>query len=140
MADIVPTASQVVPSTGARFVDYFAAVAINAGQTIYVSNATLQQVSLGDADATAVSANVRAIAINSAAVGQAVRGQYAGRLVLGAAAAPVKGTIYVASDTAGGIKPVADLVAGDWVTVLGVGDTGNILDLGNGISASGIQV
>lgn len=39
------------------------------------------------------------------------------------------GTIYVVSDTVGGIMPAADLFTGDYVTILGVASTAALLDL-----------
>ena len=52
---------------------------------------------------------------------------------MGAGAGPVAGTVYVNSDTPGGIKPAADLTTGDRTTVVGVGDgaSGIIMSLNN---------
>lgn len=122
MADLAITATQVLPGTGARYADGTAGAAITAGQVCYQS--TSDTMLLADADAgTPAAANARGIALNGAAIGQPVRIQTEGTITLGAAAAPVKGTVYVLSGTAGGIAPVADLAAGDRVTVIGVGGT-----------------
>lgn len=122
MADLTITATQVLPSTGARFADGTAGAAITAGQACY--NSTSDTMLPADADAgTPAAANVRGIALNGAAIGQPVRLQTEGIIILGAAAAPVKGTIYVLSGGAGGICPAADLAAADRVTVIGVGGT-----------------
>lgn len=122
MADLVVTASQVLPGAGARFADGTAGAAITAGQACY--NSTSDTMLLADADAgTPAAANVRGIALNGAAIGQPVRIQTEGVITLGAGAAPVKGTIYVLSGTAGGICPALDLAAADRVTIIGVGGT-----------------
>lgn len=122
MADLTVTASQVLPGAGARFADGTAGVAVTAGQVVYQS--TSDTMLLADADAgTPAAANGRGIALNGASIGQPVRIQTEGTITLGAGAAPVKGTIYVLSGTAGGICPAADLASGDRVTVLGVGGT-----------------
>lgn len=122
MADLTITATQVLPSTGAQYVDGLAGVAITAGQACYKS--TGDTILLADADAGSnAAANVQGIALNNAAAGQPVRLQSTGTIILGAAAAPVKGTIYVLSGGAGGIAPAADLAVADRVTIIGVGGT-----------------
>lgn len=122
MADLTITATQVLPGAGARYADGTAGAAIVAGQAVY--NSTSDTMLLADADAgTPAAANVRGISLNAASIGQPVRIQTEGIIMLGAAAAPVKGTIYVLSGTAGGIAPSTDLAAADRVTVIGVGGT-----------------
>jgi len=49
-----------------------------------------------------------------------------------------EGTIYCLSQTDGQICPVADLVTEDWVTVLGIAQTGATLALA--ISVGGVQL
>jgi hypothetical protein len=68
-------------------------------------------------------ARVRGIAAHSAAPNQPLRVQIGGQMVLGAGLLTV-GELYCLSGlTAGKIAPVADLAAGDFVTILGVGQT-----------------
>jgi hypothetical protein len=62
-------------------------------------------------------------------------------VIVGAGAAPAKGTVYVASGTPGGIAPAGDLVSGWHATILGVGDGVDGIDLvPGGPFASGHQV
>lgn len=127
MADLVITASQVVPSTNARFQTGDAGEALTAGMPAYRKTADRKWYK---ADADAVdSAEAAGIVVCDAAAGQRVFVQDDGDLVLGAAAAPVAGETYVVSATAGKIAPIADLASGDYVTHLGVGKTGNKLQL-----------
>jgi hypothetical protein len=124
MADLVITASQVVPGAGAQFTHLPAAAAITVGQAVYKNSSG--QAALADCDASATAAAAIGISISqSAGAGQYVTVQTGGDLVLGAGAAPVNGTIYLVSDTAGAIKPVADLDSGDFVTILCVGKGSN---------------
>lgn len=51
-------------------------------------------------------------------------------------ATTVVGTSYVASNTPGGICPIADLTTGDDVVYVGTGKAGNLLDLD--VEATGI--
>ncbi len=133
MADLSITASQVVPAGNPN--TYSAGAAITAGQTVYVSGGTAY---LADCDNTSTTAGMRGIAVCSAASGQKVVVQSSGTIVIGAAASITEGTVFVLSDTAGGIKPVADLASGDYVTYIGVGDDSNGIVLN--IHASGVQV
>lgn len=138
MADLVITPSQVVAVSGNEQT-LPAASAITAGQPCYrTSDSTWE---LADTDDTVVTAAAQGIALNSApGVGQPVTCLVDGEVTLGAGAAPVQGTVYVLSATPGGIAPVTDLVTGDWVTVLGVGNAANGLTLIPNLFASGVQV
>ena len=126
MANLTITATQILAaSTGVDSRTLPAAVAITAGQTVY-ENASGQW-DLADANASATTAACKGIALNGAAAGQPVKAHTGGDITLGAGAAPVVGTIYVLSATAGAIAPAADLATGHYVVILGVGKTGNIL-------------
>jgi hypothetical protein len=56
--------------------------------------------------------------------------QYATGGTLTFNAALAAGQVYVVSTTAGGIAPVADMGAGDFVTVLGIGTSTTVLKIG----------
>lgn len=135
MADLSITATQVLPGATGNIGIYTAGAAITAGQVVYISSGST--VALADADLSSAAAAAIGIAVCGAATGQKVAVQTTGDVTLGAGAAPAVGTVYIASDTAGGIRPVADVDAEDWITILGVGKTGNILSLG--INATGLQ-
>lgn len=135
MTDISVTASSVVPSTSLSDLQTVkAGAAITAGQPIYLDSSNEAQ--LADCDASAAAAAAVGIAVNNAAAGQRVSYQKSGTLTLNAVLTP--GVIYVASATAGGIAPSADLGSGDYVTILGVAATSTTLSVH--IHASGNQV
>lgn len=136
MTDLVVTASQVKKGSTAELLHGTAASAITAGQACYQNSAG--NYAPADADNTQATSEAKGIAINDAAADQQVTLVRKGLVTIGAAAAPVKGTIYVASGTAGGIAPSADLASGDWVVILGVGAASNQIDVN--IFTPGLQV
>jgi hypothetical protein len=128
MVALAITASQVLAAaTGVDSKTLLASEAVTAGQTLY-ENASSQW-ALGDANASVLTAAVKGIALHAASPGQPLKAHTGGDITLGAAAAPVVGTPYVAGATPGSIHPVADLVATWYTTFLGVGKTGNILTM-----------
>ena len=140
MADLAITASQVKQdTTNAQVFNGTAAVSITAGQSVFVDTGTTPNtVKLADADDTVTTAGAKGIALNDAEVDHPVQVQEGGTITLGAGAAPTKGTIFVVSGTAGGIAPAADLASGDFVTILGVGNSTNGLEMD--VFLSGVQV
>jgi hypothetical protein len=117
VADLTITAANVVPVGAPVMKSGYAAVAIIAGQAVYLDSAT-NTVKLSKADAD-VTSQVDGIAMNTAAIGQPVWYMTAGVLALGAVLAA--GKIYVLSGgAAGAIAPVADLVTGWRTTMLGI--------------------
>ncbi len=129
MADLSITATQVLPGEDATIVSGVLGATVTTGMTLYLDRETTRYLA-ADANLTQASADAVGIALNGGGVGQSVRVQTEGTVILGAGAAPVLGTIYVVSGTPGGIAPAADLATGWWRTVLGVGDAGNSLALG----------
>lgn len=127
MADITITAANVVPGTGAVIENHTAGAAITAGQAVYYDTSTLT-VKLADCDnASSTVRSVRGIALNSCASGQPVAVQVDGLITIGATIAA--GVVYCLSDTAGGIRPVADQGSGDYTSVIGIGTTTAIMDI-----------
>jgi hypothetical protein len=118
MADLTITAANVIADPGAKIAQKVAAAAITAGASVYLSSET-GKVGLYDADVAGDASVLYGVAVNGAAVGQVVCVAIDGTLAIGAIVAV--GTLYLGSDTAGGIRPVADLNSGDAVGVLGVG-------------------
>jgi len=137
MADLNITAAQVQPSTNAEFFASTSEATITAGQVCYNNTAT-SKINLADADNTSTTATVKGIALNSASNLQPLKLQTAGTIIIGASAAITAGTVFVLSDTAGGIKPATDLSAGDYVSIIGVGDDSDGIVLG--INNSGVEV
>jgi hypothetical protein len=126
-ADLTVTATQVLPSTGARYIYGVAGEALTAGEPVYKKAADGLYWKC-DADAEA-SADCKGVAYTAVAAGQPVVIQYDGQITLGAGAAPADGETYFVSDTAGGLKPDADLGSGEYVTYVGYGIGSNKLQL-----------
>lgn len=119
MADLTITATSVAAGGNARTRDGNAGAAITAGQVVYLDSTT-NTYKLADNDsATAAVRSPAGVALNGAASGQPVRVQTSGLITIGATT--VVGEVYCLSSTAGGICPIADIAAGDYNTVLGVG-------------------
>jgi hypothetical protein len=119
MPDLVLVPAEVLPGTGAAYVNGVAGAAVTAGQVCYLDAAT-KSFKLADANATAATATVRGIAMHGATAGQPLTLQSGGDITLGAGAAMTVGGLYVLSGTPGGIAPVAELLAAMYTTLLGV--------------------
>ena len=140
MADLAITASQVKAGAGAVEGTGVAGATITAGQSVYEDQAD-GKIKLADSNLSLAAAKAKGIALHGALANQPVRYQKGGKVIVGAAAAPAKGTVYVVSGTAGGIAPHADLLSGIYTTILGVGDGVDGIDLvPGGPFASGQQV
>jgi hypothetical protein len=136
MADLSVTAANVVRGTGAKIETGVAGVTITPGQTVYKDTAE-DKYKPADADAgTAVIRTTRGIALNGAANNQPLAVQVEGPITIGATV--TVGTVYVQSDTPGGIMPAADLESGDYVTVLGIGISATQIDML--VHASGVAL
>jgi hypothetical protein len=118
MSDLTITAANVVADAGAKIEMKYALEAVTAGESLYQSLTDAKKVGLYDADAAAPANALCGVALNSAGEGQPVAVMSDGVLTIGGTV--VQGTIYLGSDTAGGIRPAADLNSGDAVSVLGV--------------------
>lgn len=127
MPDLVVVPASVVPGDGAQITNGIAGVALAAGDLVALDAPT--QTYVLASSATAAGARLRGVASCSAAPGQPVRIQTGGVLNLGSALLTV-GEIYSLSGlTPGKIAPVSELAAGDFVSVLGVGQTTSLLQI-----------
>ena len=136
MADLIVTPANVVAGAHAKIEHGIAGAAIAAGQTVYKDPSTSRFL-LADADAVTPAARSSfGVALNGAANGQPLGVITEGNLNPGAAVAV--GTIYVLSDTPGGIMPSADLEPGDFVTILGIATTAS--NIAVGVRVSGVAV
>lgn len=129
MAALTITATQVLPDLNGDIRRGTAGETITAGQAVYFDGSVYRP---ADANASAVTAAAIGLALNGASVNQAISVQYTGQPTLGAGAAPAVGTVYVAGATAGSIHPTADLATGWFTNVLGIGFTGNKLNMPSG--------
>lgn len=133
MADLTVTPASVVAVSGGASAEGFAGEIIAAGQAVYLK-ASDNKYWLAQNDGTAAEAASRGIALNGAAPDQPIRVANSGQVNPGATVAV--GQIYCVSATPGGICPYADVSAGRYVTVLGVGATAALITMN--ISATGI--
>lgn len=129
MADLTITGSQVLPDTaGDIYRSALSAATITQGLSVYFDTAT-KTMKLYDADASLPDVGWIGVALTISSAGQPVAVQRTGTPTLGAGAAPAVGVVYITSDTAGGIRPIADVDPGDIMSVMGVGATGNKLKM-----------
>lgn len=119
MADITITAADVAADAGATSERKNAAVAITAGQLLYID--ANGDVDLAAADLTSIEATIFGIALDSApGAGQPVFVMTSGTLDIGGTA--LEGKTFVASTTPGNIALDADItVSTHFKSVLGVG-------------------
>jgi len=134
MADLSITAGNVVGSGSDMEHGLIAGGTITAGLAVR-KNTSNQIVSASDD--SAANAAVYGIALNGASSGQRVSVQKSGNITMGATVAV--GKVYVAS-TSGGIAPVDDIASAEFITVVGVGVTADIMKIGicqSGVAAAG---
>lgn len=127
MADLSITAANVVAGANARVTHGIAGVAITAGQAVFLDQTTGKW-ALADTDsATAAVRAAHGIALNGAALNQPIAVITEGDVTIGAAI--LAGVAYYLSGTAGGICPVADVAAGDYPLILGMGKSTTVLNV-----------
>ena len=126
MADISPSASTVTWVAGTRPFRGIAGATIVPGNAVYLDTTT-NTYKLTDGD-TDTESNCAGIAMDSAISGRPflIAGPGA---VINIGATVALGTVYVCSLTAGGICPWADLGTGDYVMILFIGATSNIVEV-----------
>lgn len=131
MADIVITAASVVAGSGAKVTSGTAGATVTAGQVVYLDSATTGKWLLADSDAATAAARGQGanvgIALNGASDGQPIDVLTEGPITLGSVL--TAGTAYYLSATPGGIAPLADLLTGDYVTLLGLATSTSVLQL-----------
>lgn len=131
MADITVTASNVVAGAGAATTTGTAGAAIAAGEVVFLDATTTGKWQLADSDAATAAARGQGanvgIALNSASANQPLVVQTSGPITLGAVLAA--GQAVYLSATPGKLCPLADLLAGDYVTLLGLATSTSVLDL-----------
>lgn len=133
MPDLTITATQVLPTDSTETDSGILGVTATAGQLVYRSDNKLL---LADANLSPDAADTIGLLLNGGGPGQTAQIATGGDVIVGAGAAPTRGTFYVLSATAGGIAPAADLAAGWYRTFVGCGNDNNIITLN--ITAFGI--
>jgi hypothetical protein len=127
MADLVITATNVVPGSNAKTRTRTLGVATTAGQAMYKDAADLEKAKLADCDGVAAARVFDGIALNGGAAGQPVTLIYEGDVTIGATM--TKGAAYYLSPNPGGICPVADVLTGDLPVLLGIAISTTVLRL-----------
>jgi hypothetical protein len=127
MSDLSITAANVLAGSGARTVDGTAGATVTAGQVVYLDSAT-NTYKLADCDsATAAVRSPDGIALHAAASGQPLEVLTRGLITIGATM--TAGVAYYLSPNPGGICPVADVLAGDYPTIVGIAKSTTVLDV-----------
>jgi hypothetical protein len=138
MADLTLTAANVQPSSLAVIISGLAAVAITAGQTVYEDTADLDAFSrpkfkLYDANLVTPAAilnGVRGVAANTAGINQPIDVVLSDPAFTHGLATVARGDVIVASATAGGLAPVADVVTGWRPAVVMIATSATVAVLG----------
>ena len=134
MADITVTVANVLRVDGTTGTGT-AGATITAGQPLYADSTDSGKLKLADADAAA-SADSVGVALHGSLTGQPVKYQASGQITIGGTV--VVGEVYCVSTTAGGVAPDADVIAGDYRTILGVGTSATVITLK--LFTSGAQI
>lgn len=119
MADLSITPASVVPGSHAKLVPGTSGGTLTAGAAAYYDTTTSTW-KLADSDsstATAGSAGI-GIAMNGASAGQPVVINLEDDDLTVGATVSMSAPVYILSDTAGGIAPIADIDTGDYPVVL----------------------
>lgn len=127
MVDLTITPANVIPASTAVRETGLAGASLLAGQTVYKEAAT-GLFKLADSNSATVEARTPyGIALNPALTGQTVTVATSGDVGFGAIL--TAGAGFYQSETPGGIQPVADLQAGELVTLLGFATTTSNLNI-----------
>lgn len=136
MADLTITAANVIAQSGSTKTSGTAGATITAGKIVYLDSAD-GKYKLADADsATTAVRSPAGVALNGAADGQPLSVCTSGPVTIGATMSA--GVAYYLSPTPGGIAPVADILAGDYPSILGIATSTTVLTVK--IQESGVAI
>lgn len=127
MADFTIAAANVIAGANASKKDALAGESITAGKAVYLASATKKLMLADSNSATPEARRATGIALNSAALNQPVVYQTGGDITIGATLTP--GQAVYLSDTPGGLCPLADVGAGEYVCLLGLAKSTTVLAL-----------
>lgn len=116
--DISVTASAVIKGTGAATTSGIAGGTITAGQPLYSDTSASNKMKPADCNLSSAAATVAGIALHGAELDQPIVYLTGGNLTFNAVL--TIGKAYIASATAGGIAPIADLATGWYTSLLGI--------------------
>lgn len=124
MTDISITATAVLPGSNATVENGTLGATVTTGQVVYKSSTTGFWALADNNAATAEVRTATGIALNGGATGQPVRVLRSGDLTLNAVL--TAGTAYYLSES-GGICPLADIGAAEFVVLLGLAKSTTVL-------------
>lgn len=127
MVDLVITAGSVVAGASSVKKNGIAGETITAGKVVYLSSTTNKWMLADSNSVTAEARQAVGIALNGASLNQPVTVQSSGDVTIGAAL--TAGTAYYLSDTPGGICPLADVGAGEYVCQIGLAKSTTVLSV-----------
>lgn len=127
MSDLAITAALVVPGSNASTENGTAGEAITAGKQVYKSSTTNKWMLSDSNSATVEARRPTHTALTGSSLNQPIVVQKSGDITIGATLTP--NTPYFASDTPGGICPIADVGTGEYLTQIGIARTAAILQL-----------
>ena len=134
MADIGVTPASVLPGADASIqYDRTAGGTVTAGDAVYVASDGHYEPCT---TASAVLAKCVGIALNGASDGQPLAVQSSGLITIGGTA--IVGEVYCVSDNAGKLAPDAEVLSGDFRTVIATGVTAAVINIQ--INVSGVAV
>ncbi|MGM4911440.1 hypothetical protein [Rhizobium sp. 768_B6_N1_8] len=125
MADITITPANVVAGADSSAVTGVAGETIAAGKAIYLSSTTKKWMLADSNSATAEARKAKGISLNGASLNQPIAVHKAGDITIGGTL--TAGTAYFLSDTPGGICPLADVGAGEYICQLGLAKSTTVL-------------
>lgn len=123
MVDLIPVAANVQQAAGAGIARGIFGATITAGQSVYLDSSN--ELQLAEKDGTSLVAAAVGIALNGGAPGQPASYIVSGDVDLGVTL--VVGETYVVGAAPGGIAPIADVIAGNFATILGIASLANNL-------------
>lgn len=129
MADLSITAASVIAGSDSTSEWGVSGATITAGKAVYYDETTSKW-KLADCDDATAAVRMSAkggIALNGASDGQPVKVLRSGDVTIGASL--TAGTSYYLSPTAGGICPLADVLTGDTIVLIGVAHSTSVLNV-----------
>lgn len=129
MADLGPTAANVVKQSTTTVGTGTAGETITAGMAVYLKTSDSKYYK-ADANVTTAEAVVAGIALNSVSAGQPISFATGGKLTLGSVTAGAAGVPVALSTTAGGLAPDGDISSGNYYTFIGVMTSATELQIG----------
>ncbi|QQF02893.1 hypothetical protein [Sinorhizobium meliloti] len=125
MADLVLAASDIIAGSNSAQEHGTAGETITAGKSVYKSATTKKWMLADSNSATAAARQAGGIALNGASDGQPITVHKSGDLTVGAVL--TAGQAIYLSDTPGGLCPLADVGAGEYVCLLGLAKSTSVL-------------